>query len=525
MSNPPRQLLLCFLSRFGLLYLLAATIYSTTIYAQQIATPATSDIRPQREAAAATVTSTPVTTGGGTTGLVPVFTGASTVGNSIIRANSTSVGIGVAPSSYGVLDVGGPAIFRGSLGLARTGNASPSTGTNSVPLLFGFQYYNSAAKFVYNPYFSLQAEATGNNTANPAGTMSLLYYNGIGGKPAETGFYFNTNGTIHFAPSQTFPIDAGPSGPQGPAGATGPAGSQGPAGALSLPYQGSADGQGYYVFTILNTATDGSGGIYARGAQSSGGSADGGVGVKGLGGGNGSGVGSSGGDGVGGMGSASFTAGTYGGNGGTFRGGQGAGAGGDGVLAIGADSVGGNAAGGNGIDAYAGAGAVYAGAFHGNVDVSGNLSKAGGSFRIDHPLDPENKYLSHSFVESPDMKNIYDGNAITDSSGRATVELPDWFEALNRDFRYQLTTIGRPAKVWIAAKVSNNRFIIQTDEPGVEVSWQVTGIRQDAWAKAHRIPVVEDKAIPDKGKFLHPELFGHPEEDTVMQGSNPRRHR
>ncbi len=39
----------------------------------------------------------------------------------------------------------------------------------------------------------------------------------------------------------------------------------------------------------------------------------------------------------------------------------------------------------------------------GNLSIAGNLSKRGGAFKIDHPLDPENKYLSHSFVESPDM--------------------------------------------------------------------------------------------------------------------------
>ena len=70
----------------------------------------------------------------------------------------------------------------------------------------------------------------------------------------------------------------------------------------------------------------------------------------------------------------------------------------------------------------------YAAFFDGNVDVDGNLSKAGGSFKIDHPLDPANKYLYHSFVESPDMMNIYNGNATTDAQGSAIVQLPEWFE-------------------------------------------------------------------------------------------------
>jgi len=84
----------------------------------------------------------------------------------------------------------------------------------------------------------------------------------------------------------------------------------------------------------------------------------------------------------------------------------------------------------------------YAGYFSGDAHVTGSLSKGGGSFKIDHPLDPENKYLYHSFVESPEMMNVYNGNALLDANGEAWVELPDWFETLNRDFRYQLTCIA-----------------------------------------------------------------------------------
>jgi hypothetical protein len=151
----------------------------------------------------------------------------------------------------------------------------------------------------------------------------------------------------------------------------------------------------------------------------------------------------------------------------------------------------------------------------GNVQVSGNLSKGGGSFKIDHPLDPANKYLYHSFVESPDMKNIYDGKVTTDNTGLATVTLPDWFEALNRDFRYQLTVIGQFAQAIVASEISNNQFSIRTDKPNVKVSWQVTGIRQDAYANAHRIQVEEDKPPQEQGHYLHPELFGAPPERAV----------
>jgi hypothetical protein len=163
----------------------------------------------------------------------------------------------------------------------------------------------------------------------------------------------------------------------------------------------------------------------------------------------------------------------------------------------------------------------YAAFFDGDVDVDGNLSKAGGSFKIDHPLDPANKYLYHSFVESPDMMNIYNGNATTDEQGSAVVQLPEWFETLNRDFRYQLTVIGQFAQAIVANKVSNHQFAIKTDKPNVEVSWQVTGIRQDAWANAHRIPVEVSKPESDRGLYLHPELFGAPAEKNIGLAHHP----
>jgi trimeric autotransporter adhesin len=155
------------------------------------------------------------------------------------------------------------------------------------------------------------------------------------------------------------------------------------------------------------------------------------------------------------------------------------------------------------------------GFYAGNLTVKGNVSKGGGSFKIDHPLDPANKYLSHSFVESPDMMNVYNGNITTDRHGFATVNLPDYFEALNGDFRYQLTVIGQFAQTIVAKKISANRFVIRTNKPKVEVSWQVTGVRHDAYANRYRIPVEEDKALAEQGYYLHPELFGQPESKSI----------
>ena len=154
----------------------------------------------------------------------------------------------------------------------------------------------------------------------------------------------------------------------------------------------------------------------------------------------------------------------------------------------------------------------YAGDFSGNVRVQGTFSKTAGSFKIDHPLDPENKYLQHSFVESPDMMNIYNGNVILDLKGEANVELPVWFEALNQDFRYQLTPIGAPGpNLYVADEISENKFRIAGGTPGMKVSWQATGIRHDAYANAHRIEVEEEKTGNERGKYLQPKEYGQPE--------------
>src|SRR6266699_2630686 len=170
---------------------------------------------------------------------------------------------------------------------------------------------------------------------------------------------------------------------------------------------------------------------------------------------------------------------------------------------------------------YAQSTSGYAGLFDGSVQVHGLLWKSGGGFQIDHPLDAAHKYLSHSFVESSDMKNLYDGLVTLDANGQAEVRLPAWFETLNTDVCYQLTCLGGYAPVYIAEKLQNNRFTIAGGQAGMEVCWQVTGIRQDRWASAHRIAIEQDKPAQEQGYYLHPDLYGEPEEKSTLRARYP----
>jgi hypothetical protein len=160
----------------------------------------------------------------------------------------------------------------------------------------------------------------------------------------------------------------------------------------------------------------------------------------------------------------------------------------------------------------------WAGWFEGKVSVNGELNKASGGFRIDHPQDPANRYLNHSFVESNEMKNVYDGVADLDEEGAAWVELPEWFKELNRDFRYQLTVIGGPApELHIAEEFSeeNNSFRIAGGKEGLKVCWQVTGVRKDRWAETNPLTVEQEKLEEDREHYLHPDLYGAPEEQVI----------
>ncbi|MCW5935211.1 MAG: hypothetical protein KIT45_13080 [Fimbriimonadia bacterium] len=137
------------------------------------------------------------------------------------------------------------------------------------------------------------------------------------------------------------------------------------------------------------------------------------------------------------------------------------------------------------------------------------------SFRIDHPLDPENKYLLHYCTEGPEPQNVYNGTVITDQSGEAWVELPDYFAEINRDFRYQLTVLDESEEfvlAKVAKKIVGNRFQIRTSRPHVEVCWEVKAVRNDLFVRRHGAPVETDKPEHERGKYQHPELYDQPKE-------------
>lgn len=140
------------------------------------------------------------------------------------------------------------------------------------------------------------------------------------------------------------------------------------------------------------------------------------------------------------------------------------------------------------------------------------------AFRIDHPLDPMNKELWHSCVESPEMLNIYSGIVTTDENGYATVVLPSYFSALNIEPRYQLTVIDDEHTSsdadWVLAKVAraigrdgDDRFTIRTSSPGTIVSWQVTGVRNDPVARRFRIEPEREKPAERRGVLLVPDAY------------------
>jgi hypothetical protein len=161
----------------------------------------------------------------------------------------------------------------------------------------------------------------------------------------------------------------------------------------------------------------------------------------------------------------------------------------------------------------------WAGYFIGDVGVTGSCCAMGvGYTRIDHPLDPENRYLNQALVQSPEMITVVSGNVTTDAAGEAVATLPTYFAAANTDFRYQLTVIGQFAQAIVLQELANDSFIIKTDKPNVKVSWQVTGTRNDPYARSHPFDAEAAKPDYEKGTYLYPAEYGQPEEKGTTHG-------
>jgi len=451
-----------------------------------------------------------VTTTGGTAQHLPMFTTPTDIQNSIVtQSGATAIdvtgklGVNTAAPSQSLDVTAGNAIVRGSGNFTKKGDtATLSIGdtSHSIEAIWG----SGLAIGTYKaPQALFIADKTGNvgigTTTPTAGILNTLANsNSVVGlstagwnAPSES----NGNGT------DAFHATGGNGDIGGQAGGAGAviAGGTGSVGGNAVVAQGAnSAGLGGFI---------GGDGVVATGGNSGG---NGGNGVTATG---GSGVAPGTGVlGIGGEVFVSFVA-----------------SGGPGLVGQGNNSTTNN--GGDGIDAIAGTGCCpglsingLAGSFTGDVHISGNLNVAGTkSFRIDHPLDPANKYLYHASLESSEVLDFYSGNTTLDANGQATVQLPNWFEALNRDFRYQLTAIGAAAPgLHIAQEIQNHSFRIAGGAAAMKVSWQVTAVRQDAWEKAHPMVVEVQKPPTERGYYINPELFGAPPEKSLAWARNPQ---
>ena len=133
-------------------------------------------------------------------------------------------------------------------------------------------------------------------------------------------------------------------------------------------------------------------------------------------------------------------------------------------------------------------------------------------FVIDHPLDPEHKMLRHFSMESNEVLNVYQGTDLINRRGVAVIMLPDYFEAINVNYSYQLTPIGTSSQPWISSEVRNNKFVI-SGQAGTKVSWMVIANRNDAYAQTNPDRLVDevDKRPRDIGKYLNPRSHNQPD--------------
>ena len=159
---------------------------------------------------------------------------------------------------------------------------------------------------------------------------------------------------------------------------------------------------------------------------------------------------------------------------------------------------------------------------NGNLNVTGSISAGVKDFKIDDPLAPATKSLVHTSVESPQAENVYNGNITTDGKGYATVQLPPYFDAENTSPRYQLTVIGSFAQAIVWKQEHNNQFVVRTNQPHVQVSWQITGVRNDPYSRSQQGPAEQPKSAADRGRYLYPQGYGKPLSDAIGSATRGR---
>jgi hypothetical protein len=525
-----------------------------------------------------------VTTTGGTVNTLPLWTTATNIQSSVVtQTGSGSTGkIGIGTKTPAVtLDVKGAENVGGTLTLPAAGTATSTKAYNSQADLMIASVFNSGTGKAVNQKFQLQAEPVNNDKSTASGTLNLLYGSGTAA-PAETGLKISPNGQITFASGQTFPgagtvTSVGLAAPSADFTVSGSPVTG--VGALNLAWNVAPtstntanaivkrDASGnfaggtitandletstlegipisYYAYSelqnqfVANQYFVGDLKIMAIGNPGCG-TGYAAVGFDGLSGCNNYSLMGNGLDlfinaPPGGLirfrnGNTEFMTQDSSGNlvinATGIAGVEGitTGSSGDGVVGI---SENGNNPYGVVGEAPAVGFAVYAqgpAGVTGDLTVNGTIYAGVKDFRIDHPLDPANKYLYHSSVESSEMMNIYTGNVTTDAEGEATVKMPSWFEAVNTDFRYQLTVMGQFAQAIVGRKIENNQFTIRTSLPNVEVSWQISGVRHDAYAVAHPLVVEQAKPANEAGFYIHPDLYGQPEQKQIMWGRAPEK--
>jgi hypothetical protein len=459
-------------------------------------------------------------TGSGTKNFLPIWTNSTALGNSALFQSSVG-NLGLAtllPTQKFEVDFGN-LLVRGANNYKKAGDAAfLYLGDTSHPIeaIWNTGLAIGAFKVPEALFIQDQTGNIGVGTTSPTSKLKVVSSAGTAGafsslKAGSSGLTAAGGpGNASVAGGSGFIATGGANNADGGPGGVG--GSFTGGDGLGL---GSSGGNGIVVNGgFAGTVATGGAGVSAVGGGA-GPNATGGAGVVGQGGSPSSSSGLAG-PGVSGVGGISFNGGSSGVEG---TGGAPAGAG---VVAMGSSSD----PGGDGVEAFAGSGSPtgLAGSFSGDVGVTGNLSVSGTkSFKIDHPLDPANKYLYHAAVESSEVLNLYTGNVTLGPDGTAVVQLPEWFDALNKDFRYQLTAIGGPGPgLHIAQEIQDRSFRIAGGQSGMKVSWQVTGVRQDAWEKAHPMAVEMAKPPNERGYYINPDLFGEPPEKAIDWARHPQ---